>query len=182
MIYSINEGFFDNNKPNKIILENISDSENCIKDIIKYFEDTLKIITNMKNIVSKENFSNSDNKAIKDNIQKLSDLDTVPKNRKLTIAVNKLIKSYHNKDLEEINFPEGTSNEYKNLVKKVSKHGQYTKALINISHKFFKLNDCYNDLHDRYREFDSDRKTACEQFGGIVGYMIGSMPVVQLKY
>lgn len=183
MIYSINESFFNNGKPNKIIAADVKAAENKVKELIKYFEDALKVITEMRNTVCKENFTDKDTDKIKACMQKLTDLDKASADkadRKLTIAVNNLIRSTSKKDLDELKFSDDTTDEYKALVKKVSAHGQYTKQLQSIAHKFFKLNDDYTKMYNKRDKLSNDHNSACEQFGGMVGWMIGSMPVVRL--
>ena len=181
MIYSINEGFFDKDKPNKIIVADVKAAESTIRDMIKFFDDYLKIITEMGKAVCKEDFTDKDAEKAKACMQKLSNMGGLPGDRKLIVACGKLIRTNCRKDINELGFTEDTPDDYKALVKKVSSHGQYTKQLDSISHKFFKLNDEYTKMYNKRKELSATHNKACEEFGGMVGYMIGSMPNVRLS-
>lgn len=184
MIYSINEGFFGGNKPNKIIVADVRAAEARIKAIIKYFEDYLKILTTLKAAVCKDNFTDADAARVEACYKKWSDLDKAfneeNSDRKLTVAVNSLIRKCSNTDVSNLQFSEDTSDEYKSLVKKISANGQYTKALTVIANKILKMNDDYTIMHNKRKELSVEHNKACEKFGGMVGTAIGTIPVVKL--
>lgn len=185
MIYSINEGFFGK-KPNKLIESDVKNAEERIKACIKYFDDGLKIITQMKLAVCKNNFTDSDEAKVKECMKKLANLEDDFKkkysDRKLTVSVNSLIRKYNRTDVGDIEFPEGASEEYRALVKKVSANGQYTKQLTTIAHKFFKLSDEYTVMYNKRKELSPNHLGNVDLFGGMVGNYIGSIPVVKLGF
>ena len=179
MIYSINEGFFDKGKPNKVIVADVKAAEELIKGFIKFFNDALNIITDMRNAICKDNVTDKDLKKVKDCMQKLNDMGPVSSDRKLINACVQLIKANCKKDVGDLEFAEGTPDDYKALVKKVSAYGQYTKQLDSIYAKYFKLNDDYAKMWNKRKELSTEHFKACEEFGGMVGYMIGSMPNIK---
>ena len=186
MIYSINEGFFSNNKPNKTVLANIKAAEERIKVLIKYWDNWLKIATKMKNAVCKEDFTDADLKVAKECMQQFNEAEKKfieeNKDKKLTVAINSLIRKNCRTDINDLQFSEESPEEYKSLIKKISANGQYTKSLTTIANKFFKLSDEYTIMYKKRTELSSEHHIACEEFGGMVGLAIGSIPVIKLGF
>ena len=186
MIYSINEGFFSSNRPNKVVASDVKAAEERAKSLIQYWDNWLKIAIRMKSSVCKESITDTDLKTAKDCMQQFSNAEKKfkeeNKDRKLTAAVEYLIRKNCRTDVSNLQFSEDTSEDYKSFIKKISANGQYTKSLITIAHKFFKLSDEYTVMYKKRTELESKHHVACEEFGGMVGIAIGSIPVVKLGF
>ena len=175
MIYSLNEGFFDK-KPNKFAISNPKETEDAIKAVLKYYEDSIKYINKMAALVGKEDYFDTDGDKMADYMTELSKIEEKLKDipAKARRAQYQLLKAYATKEYNEADIPEGASKEYRALHKKVCKNGEFVKAFMQHSRTLYKHADRYDSY--RKRDMNTIHKNACEQYGGMVGILIGSIP------
>lgn len=178
MIYSINEGFLPK-KPNKFALENPKAVEAVIKGFIKYMEDSIKLVNKMGALVSKSDYTDADDATMTAYLETWKQLDAKfgkDYERKARVSMIKLLKAYATKDYNEEDIPADASTEYKTLHKKICKNGEYIKTIMQHSRNLHKAADKYADLRKKYGDMNSIHTTACENYGGYIGWLIGSIP------